>query len=171
MRTRALKPNSSTTCGNRFSDERRDGCDDESSNTVSQILAILLPVIFIGVLAWNLRRNPPTNTLRGPFPAAKKVWKIAAGALWAMGMISILAFTYLWYDYQDYKPRVQEPTVGRVYRKSLRGVTVYLTEAEEDRLNVAEAVSFACILGCFVVFGIMQREQRRVDEKRYERPS
>jgi hypothetical protein len=96
--------------------------------------------------------------------------EIAVGVLWAIGMVALLASTYIWYDYQNHAPRVPLADVGRIYRQSLRAVTVYLTKSEQNRLQIVESISFACIIGCFLVAGIMQWEQWRVDQKHYERP-
>jgi hypothetical protein len=52
----------------------------------------------------------------------------------------------------------------------MRGVTVYLTHSEKARLDFSSAVSFACVVASFIVFGVMQWQQRRVEDQRYSRP-
>ena len=140
-------------------------------NLVTQILTFLFLAAFIGVLAWTRSGKQPTNAPRDPFPAAKRVWKVTFVALWAVGMAAMLAFTYLWYDYQDHKPRVPQAHIGRTHAKYMRGVTVYLTTAEEQRIDAVEDVSFGCVICGFVLGGIMQSEQWRIDKRRYERPT
>ena len=85
-------------------------------------------------------------------------------------MLAINTYAYIWYDDQQNKPRNAQPSIGRVYPEYMRGVTVYLTHAEKARLDFSSSVSFVCILGCFIVFGIMQRQQQRIDDQRYARP-
>ena len=134
-------------------------------------ISVMPFVIFIGLIAWYRRRNSrPHSTPADPFPAARRVWKAAAISIWALGMLAISMYTYLWYDYQLNKPRIAQPSIGRVYPEYLRGVTVYLSDAEKTRLDLCLNISFVCVLAGFIVFGVMQRQQQRLDEQRYVRP-
>jgi len=139
---------------------------------VFQIAMFVVPfVISIGLMAWHMRHNPsPHSTRRDPFPAARRVWKVAAVAIWGVGMLAMTTYTYLWYDYQQNKPRIAQASIGRVYPEYMRAATVYLTHAEKARLDLSGNVSFVCVVAWFIVFAVMQRQQQGVDKQRYMRP-
>jgi len=92
---------------------------------------------------------------------------VPAVVIWGLG--TTLTCTYLWYDYQQNKPRIGQPAVGRVYPEYMRGVTVYLTQAEQTLLNACFAASLTFALAGFLIFGVIQRQQERVNEQRYTR--
>jgi hypothetical protein len=127
--------------------------------------------ILIALMGWHIRRNPPRSLAsRDPLPSAGRLWKWAWYSIWGLGMLAISTYAYIWYDYQQNKPRSAEPSIGRVYPEYMRGVTVYLTHSEKARLDFSSAVSFACVVASFIVFGVMQWQQRRVEDQRYSRP-
>jgi TRAP-type uncharacterized transport system fused permease subunit len=134
-----------------------------------QFVTLVLPfVILIGLLAWHLRRNPLPHSISEPWSrTGQRGWRVAAVVLWSLGMVTILMYAYLWSDYQQTKPRIALPTIGRVYPEYVRGATVYLTQAEQTRLNVCSAASFIFILAALVVSFVVDRQQ---DDGRYTRP-
>jgi len=136
------------------------------------VLQIAIIAVLIGLMAWHIRRNPSAYpTRRDPFHAARRAWKLLAVAIWGFGMLAMTTYTYLWYDYQQNKPRSAQPSTGSIYPQYMRGVTVYLTRGEKSRLDFSSNVGFGCVVGLFIVFGVMQRQQQRVDEQRYSRPT
>lgn len=113
-----------------------------------QIAIFVTPfAILIALMAWHIRRNPSGYADRSdPFPAAKRAWKRAWVAIWAMGMVAISTYTFLWYDYQRSRPRVAQPDLGRIYGEHMRGVTVYLTHAEKTRLDFSNVATLCASL-------------------------
>ena len=156
----------------RSGEDHRRTCQRIIIVTVLQGIMFVLPfAILVALMAWHLRSSPAgATTSRDAFTTVTRVWKRACFVTWAIGMLSLIAHAYLWYEYRQDKPRTQEPAIGRVYPEHMRGVTVYLTRSEKRRLDLFGNVSSACVIAGFVVFGIVQRQQQRSDEQRYVRP-
>jgi hypothetical protein len=117
----------------------------------------------VALLAWALSRKPIRPD---PFPAAARVWKALFVGCWVIGMTSIVALTALVYGHHSEEP---DPGTGRTNSYNLHGTVIYLNSDEDGALHLFETVGFSSVLlGITSVF-IMQRQQLRVDERKYTR--
>lgn len=129
---------------------------------------VLLFVILIGLLAWYFRPFPlPVSINQPPLRAGQRAWRVAAYVLWSLGVVTIAMYAYLWTYYQQTKPRIAQPAIGRVHPEYVRGATVYLTQAERTRLDVCSSASLILIVAALAVSGVVDRQQ---DDRRYTRP-
>src|SRR5258705_2617443 len=118
----------------------------------------------VALLAWVLTRK---RTKPESFPAAARLWKGLFVGCWGVGLTCILALTVLVYGRHPLAP---DPATGHTYSYNLHGTNIYLAREEQDALRLFEKLTFSNVLLGFVCGFIMQRQQIRVDDRKYIRP-
>ena len=76
------------------------------------------------------------------WPKILKLSRSVAFVLILCAVAGVLLSSFLWYHYRETLPRSPQPMSGRVYSMDLRGVTVYATRAERNRLHMTVNISF-----------------------------
>jgi hypothetical protein len=117
---------------------------------VAKLTLIVGPIV--GLLVCLVSHGAPD-----PFPGAKRRWRILNIGSWAVGLTGMMAVVALLEGY--YHPIKADLETNRIYDYNLHGKTIYLTKEEDSALHFFEMISLTGVLGGFVSFYFMQKQQ------------
>lgn len=78
-------------------------------------------------------------------------------SVWAIAMITLYNWGYLYLDYGSRMPLEPQPTIGRTHPFTFKNRTVYVTADEEHRATAAFCISVFCWITGVATFVILQR--------------
>jgi hypothetical protein len=80
-----------------------------------------------------------------------RLWDVLEAVSCGVAVVLFLAFVTVWYQYAETRPRVAEPSIGRIYSLDTHGVVVYLTQLEQSRLYaLAWGAGLCFLLGAII---------------------